>query len=261
MDTDYGVLPLSTETEVTPMPPPPMQIQMSSAAVDEIALFVNRVLFSVMTWVSTTRPDRKLLQILNTFTVFPMAFQLTPREIAYLLKSSWPRIFLLQAVEYFLRGEDGGKLSSFLATLNTGYSSPDYGSTSAVEIIESFIRLIIEHRPSSDEICLLKNLCLFSAAGDYVKQTSHDCLSYLLTVLHQNLPSFIRMCTSETSVQRHALLRCFSAIENLPEIACYLIRVALQRIYGFSMENLDIMIERMTIAAVEAANQAGARPP
>ncbi|KAM3174865.1 hypothetical protein ACTXT7_009656 [Hymenolepis weldensis] len=118
------------KTKIPSVTQPP-QPQTTSIPTDEIAVFVNRILLSIMTWISITRPDQKLLheilQPLNAPPVLPTAFQLTPSEIASLLKSSWLRIFLLETVECFLRGEDFGKLSSFLATLSRFSPNSGYG--------------------------------------------------------------------------------------------------------------------------------------
>ncbi|KAM3174866.1 hypothetical protein ACTXT7_009657 [Hymenolepis weldensis] len=130
------------------------------------------------------------------------------------------------------------------------------GSSNAVEMVESFVKFIINYQPSSNEMNLLKTLTLFSFGENFSKQASNDRLSSLRIILHQNLPSYIQSCFPGTSEQKGGFLRCFNVIESLPEVACCLIRGALQKIYGFSKDNLEEMIERMAFAAVEAANHA-----
>nr|CDS33159.1 Nuclear receptor subfamily 2 group E [Hymenolepis microstoma] len=249
------------EESETASVPQPSQSHTAAKPTDETAVFVNRILLSVMTWISITRPDRKLLheilQPVNGPPIFPAAFQLTPSEIASLLKSSWPRIFLLETVECFLQDEDIGKISSFLATLSR--FSTNSGTAKAVEMVESFVKFISDNRPSSSEINLLKALSLFSFGENPRKQVSTDRLSSLRSMLHQSLPSYIQSCIPGTSEKKNAFLQCFSVVESLPEVACHLIRGTLQKIYGFSEDNLERMIERMTLAALEAANHAATK--
>ncbi|EUB61732.1 hypothetical protein EGR_03278 [Echinococcus granulosus] len=84
---------------------------------EELAVCVKGILLSIMTWISTFRPDRQLLRTFLQPTTYSSTFQLTPREIARLMSTSWPRVFILEAIEVFLKGQDSKKLISFLAKL------------------------------------------------------------------------------------------------------------------------------------------------
>ena len=92
--------------------------QMAFTTSEELVLFMNGILLATMTWICTSRPDRQLLR-----EVLPPAngstdFQLTSQEIAYLMSCSWPKVFLLEAIEIFLKDQDGGRLIRLLASLS-----------------------------------------------------------------------------------------------------------------------------------------------
>lgn len=84
---------------------------------EELAVCVKGILLSSMTWISTFRPDRQLLRTFLQPTTYSSTTQLTPREIACLMSTAWPRVFILEAIEVFLKGQDSGRLVSFLVKL------------------------------------------------------------------------------------------------------------------------------------------------
>eukprot|EP00108_Taenia_solium_P004582 TsM_000778700 transcript=TsM_000778700 gene=TsM_000778700 len=101
---------LSAEIE----PRIPFQITITS---EELAVCVKGILLSTMTWISTFRPDRQLLRTFIQPTTYSSTTQLTPREIACLMSTAWPRVFILEAIEVFLKGQDSGRLVTFLTKL------------------------------------------------------------------------------------------------------------------------------------------------
>nr|CDS24663.1 Nuclear hormone receptor ligand binding core [Echinococcus granulosus] len=225
---------------------------------EELAVCVKGILLSIMTWISTFRPDRQLLRTFLQPTTYSSTFQLTPREIARLMSTSWPRVFILEAIEVFLKGQDSKKLISFLAKL---CSNGDVTGFDATERIESLTCALTHLQPSTDEFSLLKTLCLFSLGSESANQAEFEHLSSLCDLLHQNLSVYIQACFPTSSEQREGLLRCITAIKSIPDGMSCPIRGAFLKVFGCSMENIDRMIERMTFAAVEAAIEAAVKPP
>ncbi|VDK34211.1 unnamed protein product [Taenia asiatica] len=233
----------------------PFQISITS---EELAVCVKGILLSTMTWISTFRPDRQLLRTFIQPTTYSSTTQLTPREIACLMSTAWPRVFILEAIEVFLKGQDSGRLVTFLTKL---CSNGNAGGFNASEQIESLVRFLSDLHPSNDEFSLLKTFCLFSMESTPANQAEFEHLSALCVLLHQNLPVYIHTCFSTNLEQKEGFLRFLAAIKRLPDAIYCLIRSAFLKIFGCSMENIDCMIERMTFAAVEAASQATMKPP
>ena len=105
------------------------------------------------------------------------------------------------------------------------------------------------HTPDLDAIVL------FLSAN----QREFKRLSSLCVHLHQHFPNYVYACLPLNARQKEGLIKCSTAIESLPDVFFRLIRGIFLRLHGCSMEDLDRMIERMTLAALEAANQAAVK--
>ncbi|VDM33084.1 unnamed protein product [Hydatigera taeniaeformis] len=229
----------------------------TSTTPEELSVCVKGILLSTMTWISTIRPDRQLLRMFLQPPVYSAATQLTPREIACLMSITWPKVFILEAIEVFLKGRDGEKLVAFLVRLCNNGNATGFNAS---ERIETLVRALTALQPSADEFSLLKTFCLFSVGSDLANRVEFEHLSSLCVLLHQNLPVYIHTCLPIGLEQKEAFLQCLTLIESLPDVISCLIRGAFLQIFDCSFENLDYMIERMTFAAVEAANQATMKP-
>ncbi|KAL5104365.1 hypothetical protein TcWFU_009652 [Taenia crassiceps] len=146
----------------------PSQISITS---EELAVCVKGILLSTMTWISTFRPDRQLLRIFLQPSTCASTTQLTPREIACLMSTAWPRVFTLEAIESSCLEVDF--LTHFLCAIGgvvakSVFPTPPINAPNgnASERIESLVRYLTDLQPSTDEFSLLKTLCLFSMESD-----------------------------------------------------------------------------------------------
>uniref|UniRef100_A0A5K3FKY2 Uncharacterized protein n=1 Tax=Mesocestoides corti TaxID=53468 RepID=A0A5K3FKY2_MESCO len=169
---------------------------------------------------------------------------------------TWPRVFLVEAIEAFIGGVEGSKFVKFLGVIYAMEASANQGSAEATERIGTIVRNITDLRPSPEEFSLLKTLSLFRTGESPATTRGHDHLQRLCNLIHHNLSAHIRTNSFANRERTKALLQCSAAIESVPEVASFLLQGVFQRIFNCSRENLSRMIERMTLAAIEAVNQA-----